>query len=99
MKFILEAILLVFGLSVGCMFFPAIVGIFIGLSKFDSGNILGGIIAIIIGLVVQGLMLLYIFAGEGGGTGRSHHYEDEECPYCGSGDTDGNHCYSCDDDF
>ena len=98
MKFILEAILVIFGLSVGCMFFPAIAGIFIGLTKFDSGNILGGIIAIIIGLIVQGLMLLYIFAGEGGGGGRSR-YEDEECPYCGSGDTDGNHCYTCDDDF
>ena len=98
MKFILEAILVIFGLSVGCMFLPAIIGIFIGLMKFDSGNILGGILAIIIGLVVQGLMLLFIFSGEGGGTGRSH-YEDEECPYCGSGDTDGNHCYSCDDDF
>lgn len=21
------------------------------------------------------------------------------CPYCGSGDTDGNHCYGCDEDF
>ena len=25
--------------------------------------------------------------------------EDDECPFCGSGDTDGNHCYTCDEDF
>ena len=98
MKFIFEMILIILGLSIGCMFLPAIIGIFIGLMKFDSGNIFGGIIAVTIGLVVQGLMLLYLFSGAGGGTG-SYQYEDEECPYCGSGDTDGNHCYSCDDDF
>lgn len=98
MKFIFEMILIILGLSIGCMFLPAIIGIFIGLMKFDSGNIFGGIIAIIIGLVVQGLMLLFLFSGAGGGTGSSY-YEDEECPYCGSGDTDGNHCYTCDDDF
>lgn len=34
-----------------------------------------------------------------------HHDTNEEdygydsCPYCGSGDTDGNHCYECDEDF
>lgn len=22
-----------------------------------------------------------------------------DCPYCGSSDTDGNHCYDCDEDF
>ena len=98
MKFIFEMILIILGLSIGCMFLPAIIGIFIGLMKFDSGNIFGGIIAITIGLVVQGLMLLFLFSGTGGGTG-SYQYEDEECPYCGSGDTDGNHCYTCDDDF
>ena len=98
MKFILGVILVIFGLSVASMFFPALIGIFVGLMKFDSGNIFGGVVAIIIGLVVQGLMLLYIFSGAGGGSG-SAHYEDEECPYCGSGDTDGNHCYTCHDDF
>ena len=70
-------ILIILGLSIGCMFLPAIIGIFIGLMKFDSGNIFGGIIAITIGLVVQGLMLLYLFSGAGGGTG-SYQYEDEE---------------------
>ena len=24
---------------------------------------------------------------------------DDDCPYCGGGDTDGNHCYTCEDDF
>jgi hypothetical protein len=101
MKFIFEMILIILGLSIGCMFLPAIIGIFIGLMKFDSGNIFGGIIAITIGLVVQGLMLLYIFSGAGGGSGSGSGYseEDDECPFCGSGDTDGNHCYTCDEDF
>ena len=98
MKFILGVILVILGLSFASMFFPALLGILIALVEFDSGNIFGGLVAIIIGLVVQGLMLLYIFSGAGGGSG-SAHYEDEECPYCGSGDTDGNHCYTCDDDF
>ena len=75
-----------------------LIGIFIGLVKFDSGNILGGIIAIIIGLAVQGLMFLFMYLDSGSGSGSSH-YVDEDCPYCGSGDTDGNHCYTCDDDF
>lgn len=101
MKFVLGVILVIFGLSVASMFFPALIGIFVGLMKFDSGNIFGGIIAIIIGLVVQGLILLYIFSGAGGGSGSGSGYseEDDECPFCGSGDTDGNHCYTCDEDF
>lgn len=42
-------------------------------------------------------------------TGVTHKYDPldpfdpanpyNSCPYCGSGDTDGNHCYSCDEDF
>ncbi len=96
MKYILWLILIVLGLSLGCMFFPSLIGIFIGWVNISDGNVFGGIIAIAVGLLVQGLMLLYFF----GDTGISyHHYEDEECPYCGSGDTDGNHCYTCNDDF
>lgn len=26
-------------------------------------------------------------------------YGYDSCPYCSSGDTDGNHCYECDEDF
>ena len=98
MEFIFGMILAILGLSLGAMFLPALIGIFIGLVKFDSGNILGGIIAIIIGLAVQGLMFLFMYLDSGSGSGSSH-YGDEDCPYCGSGDTDGNHCYTCDDDF
>jgi hypothetical protein len=90
-------ILVLLGLTIGCMFLPALIGIFIGLMKFDNGNILGGIVAIVIGLLVQGLLFLYVFGGSGVSFGNSE--EDEDCPYCGSGDTDGNHCYTCDDDF
>ena len=97
MKFILEAILVVLGLSVACMFFPALIGIFIGILKFDNGYIFRGIVAIVIGLLVQVLFFLFIFQDSGISFG--HSGDDEDCPYCGGGDTDGNHCYSCDDDF
>lgn len=95
MKFIMELVLVLLGLTIGCIFLPALIGIFIGLMKFDNGNIFGGIVAIVIGLLVQGLFFLFIFNGSGAGLGG----EDEDCPYCGGGDTDGNHCYTCDDDF
>ncbi len=95
MKFFLDLILVLLGLTIGCMFLPALIGIFIGILKFDNGNIFGGIVAIIIGLAIQVLFFLFMFNGSGIGLNE----EDEECPYCGSGDTDGNHCYSCDDDF
>ena len=53
MKFIFGMILAILGLSLGAMFLPALIGIFIGLVKFDSGNILGGIIAIIIACITM----------------------------------------------
>ena len=93
MKTILYLILGFFGITVGLMFLPAVVGVFIGLIKFDNGNTLGGIASIVIGLLMQGLWMLYIFGLDGVSFGN------EDCPYCGSGDTDGNHCYTCDDDF
>ena len=101
MKFILGVILVILGLSFASMFFPALLGILIALVEFDGGNIFGGLVAIVIGLVIQGLILLYIFSGAGGGSGSGSRYseEDNECPFCGSGDTDGNHCYTCDEDF
>ena len=95
MKFILKLVLVLLGLTIGCMFLPALIGIFIGILKFESGNIFGGIVAIIIGLVVQVLFFLFIFNGSGIGSGE----DDDDCPFCGSGDTDGNHCYTCDDEF
>ena len=94
MKFFLDLIVILLGLTVALMFFPALIGIFVGIMKFDSGNIFGGIIAIILGFVFQVLFFLFIFSG----SGVSLSKEDEDCPYCGSGDTDGNHCYTCEDD-
>lgn len=40
--------------------------------------------SMIAGSIIEGL--------DGGGSNSS-------CPYCDSGDTDGNHCYTCEDDF
>ena len=66
-------------------------------------------------VIIIGLAALYVIftilvnvAGSGGGY---HHTNGKDwdpldptdpynnCPDCGSGDTDGNHCYDCDDDF
>ena len=44
-------------------------------------------------IVAQLLWLLYMTNGE------ISLPDNDECPYCGSGDTDGNHCYDCDEDF
>ena len=49
--------------------------------------------AAVIGIGSNIGMLVGEFSGSGSG------YYDEDCPYCGSGDTDGNHCYNCHDDF
>jgi hypothetical protein len=67
----------------------------VGVFMIQDGNIIGGIIAIVIGV---GINLAMIF-GSGLEAGASHSFIDDECPYCGSGDTDGNHCYDCDEDF
>lgn len=32
-------------------------------------------------------------------TEGSTHYDPYTCPYCGSSNTDGNHCYDCGEDF
>jgi hypothetical protein len=76
------------------MFLPAIIGIFIGVLRFQEGRIVGGIIAIAIGLICQAILFLFIHLDDGSG-----FFDDEECPNCGSGDTDGNHCYDCGDEF
>lgn len=96
MKFILGTIAVILALSLAAFLLPAIIGVLIGISMISGGNILGGIIAIIIGILINIGMIAGGFL-EGGGSSLSHL--DDECPYCGSGDTDGNHCYTCDDDF
>ena len=93
MKTILWIILVIFGLGLGALFLPAIAGIVIGIAMFKSGNIFGGIIAIIIGLICQAIMFYAGFDGDVPAHGS------DECPFCGSGDTDGAHCSSCDEDF
>ena len=93
MKTILWIILVILGLGIGAMFLPAIAGIAIGIVMIRNGSIFGEIIAIAIGLACQAVMLFYIYDVD-----VPVHGVDE-CPYCGSGDTDGSHCYSCDEDF
>ena len=95
LKLFFDGLLMILALSLGLMFLPAIIGIFVGIIKIQDGNILGGVIAIIIGLACQVVLFFMIYGAPTAGYGG----EDEECPYCGSGDTDGNHCYTCDDDF
>lgn len=61
----------------------------------DAGNIAGGVILIVIGLAAEVFYAKIMFNSD-----ILPAYSDEDdCPYCGSGDTDGNHCYTCDDDF
>ena len=95
MKFILGAIGLLLALTFASLLLPSIIGIMVGVFMIQDGNIIGGIIAIVIGI---GINLVMIF-GSGLEAGSIHSFIDDECPYCGSGDTDGNHCYDCDEDF
>ena len=96
MKTILTIILVIIIAGVAFWLLPAAIGIIIAVFKFQSGNITGGIIAVVVGLLLEALWLFLMSNGVPAESGGS---VDEECPYCGSGDTDGNHCYTCDDDF
>ena len=94
MKIVLGIIALLIVASIALFLLPLVIGIFVAVLLFQGGNILGGIITIVIALPVEAFWWWYFFNGDGpSGSG------DGECPYCGSGDTDGNHCYTCDDDF
>lgn len=93
MKEILIIILIILGLGLGAMFLPAIAGIAIGIAMIRNGSIFGGIIAITMGLICQAIMLFFIYDVD------VPVHGSDECPFCGSGDTDGGHCYSCDEDF
>ena len=94
MKYILGAVAIILAIGFIGFLLPAIIGIVVGVGMIKSGNVVGGIIAIVVGIAINAAML-YGSATEGSSSG----YIDDECPYCGSGDTDGNHCYTCDDDF
>ena len=93
-KTVLIIILVLVGLTVGVVLLPAIIGIAAGVALFKSGHYIWALICISCGIAVN--IGLY---GGGSGSGGSSTYNDEECPYCGGGDTDGNHCYTCDEDF
>ena len=94
MKKIIGIILLIIVLCFAIALLPLAIGGFIAALKFSEGNVMGGIIAIIIGLLCEVFWWWYITNGEGAGG-----HAEEECPYCGSGDTDGNHCHTCGGDF
>ena len=95
MEFILGAIAIILVIGVAGFLLPSIIGIAIGISMIKAGNIIGGVVAIAVGILINFAMIY----GSGIEGRSSSGYQDEECPYCGSGDTDGNHCYTCDDDF
>ena len=94
MKIILDTLLVIFGLSLGLLFLPLVIGGFIAWYNISEGNIGTAFVAIVLGLGGQWLLFKLLSGGDftmGSG--------GDDCPYCGSGDTDGNHCYTCDDDF
>lgn len=94
MKAILSIILFLIVASLAMMLLPLCIGVIVALFEFSDGNILGGVIAIVIGILIQIFWLWYMNNG-----GGYESEEDYECPNCGSGATDGNHCYECGDDF
>lgn len=91
MTIILEIIAGILILTVFSMIAPALIGIGIGIFLIKDGSIIGGLLSIILGVGTN--ILMYIGGSAGGYSGS------DDCPYCGSGDTDGNHCYSCDEEF
>ena len=94
-RIILGGMGILLALAFASLLLPSIIGIMVGVFMIQDGNIIGGIIAIVIGICIN---LVMIF-GSGLEAGPTHSFIDDECPYCGSGDTDGNHCYDCDEDF
>ena len=72
----------------------AIIGIATGVVLFKSDHYIWALICIAGGIAVIIGLLIGAF-----GSGEESTYHNEECPYCANGDTDGNHCYSCDEDF
>ena len=97
MKYILGVILILFALAFVGMLLPAIIGIVVGIGLIRSGSIIGGLAAILVGI---GINIGMLYGGSAGsGSSGGHSFIDDECPSCGSGDTDGNHCYECDEDF
>ncbi|MBP3895396.1 MAG: hypothetical protein J6D07_02915 [Mogibacterium sp.] len=95
MKVLLELVLFLIVASLAIWLLPLAIGVLVAVTKFQSGKILGGVISVIIGLLCE-VVWLWIFCSGKVPIGDG---EGEDCPYCGSGDTDGNHCYTCEEDF
>ena len=95
MKYLLGVLLIMLAMAFLGLLLPAIIGIVIGVFMIQGGSVIGGLIAMAVGIGINAAMVLGGFAE----SGSSSSHIDDECPYSGSGDTDGNHCYTCDDDF
>ena len=94
MKAIISIILFLIVLGFAMFLLPLCIAVIVAIFKFSSGNIISGIVAIVIGIVAQLIWLFIMYNGD-----IPVSEDDEECPYCGSGATDGNHCDECGDDF
>ena len=95
MKYIFGVIAVILIIGIAGFLLPSIIGISIGIGMIKAGSVIGGLIVIAIGIAINVAMVCGSSI-EGGSSGYHH---DDDCPYCGSGDTDGNHCYNCDEDF
>ena len=94
MKTVLIIILVLVGITVGIFLLPAIIGIAAGVALFKSGHYIWALTCIVSVIAANIGFLMGEF-----GSGAGSTYNDKECPYCASGDMDGNHCYTCDEDF
>lgn len=101
MKVILGILLFLIIGSFVAFLLPLAISIVVAWFMFSDGNIVGGIITLVIGLICGIFYCRYMFSDSFSGysSGSISGDIDDDCPYCGSGDTDGNHCYTCDDDF
>lgn len=101
MKIILFIIIGLIALTIFTFIFPLIIGGFIAYLCFSGGSIGSGIVVSLIALLWQFGIFAELGVLDGGLSfgGHSGGGGDHDCPYCGGGDTDGNHCYTCNDDF
>lgn len=93
MGFIVTIVVLILAIGFVGFLLPSIVGVLVGISLIKGGSVIGGLLAIAAGVVIN---LIMFFGASAEGSGG---YSDEECPYCGSSATDGNHCHDCGEDF
>lgn len=94
MKTIISIILFLIVLSLAMILLPLCIAVIVAMFKSSNGNIMGGIVAIVMGIVIQLIWSFCIFNGD-----IPESEEDGECPNCGNSATDGNYCYECGDEF